>query len=60
MQVEPSGLRAVVRRLQPPLPADPTRLQRLIDSTDREIDALVYDLYGLTPDEIAIVEKGEK
>lgn len=23
---------------------------------DREIDALVYDLYGLSPDEIAVVE----
>jgi len=32
------------------------RLQRLIDSTDRQIDALVYELYGLTPEEIAIVE----
>ena len=25
-------------------------------ATDREIDRLVYDLYGLTDDEIAIVE----
>lgn len=32
------------------------RLQRLIDSTDQQIDALVYELYGLTPEEIAIVE----
>jgi type II restriction/modification system DNA methylase subunit YeeA len=31
-------------------------LQSLIESTDREIDALVYELYGLTDDEIAIVE----
>jgi SAM-dependent methyltransferase len=30
--------------------------QRQIDATDREIDKLVYELYGLTPDEIAIVE----
>jgi hypothetical protein len=29
---------------------------RLIDATDAEIDRLVYDLYGLTKDEIAIVE----
>jgi hypothetical protein len=34
------------------------RLQRLIDRTDREIDALVYQLYGLTKDEIRIVEEG--
>lgn len=27
-----------------------------IEATDRKIDALVYDLYGLTDDEIAIVE----
>jgi hypothetical protein len=32
-------------------------LQRQIDATDREIDALVYELYGLTYDEIAIVER---
>ena len=32
------------------------RLTRQIESTDRQIDQLVYDLYGLTPDEIKIVE----
>jgi hypothetical protein len=32
------------------------RLQRVIESTDQQIDALVYALYGLTPEEIAIVE----
>ncbi len=32
------------------------RLQRLIDSTDKQIDALVYELYDLTPEEIAVVE----
>jgi hypothetical protein len=31
------------------------RLQRVIDSTDQQIDSLVYKLYGLTPEEIAIV-----
>jgi hypothetical protein len=29
-----------------------------IESTDRAIDALVYELYGLTEDEIRIVEGG--
>jgi hypothetical protein len=29
-----------------------------IDKTDKEIDQLVYALYELTPEEIAIVEKG--
>jgi type II restriction/modification system DNA methylase subunit YeeA len=27
------------------------------DGLDRQIDALVYELYGLTPDEIKIVER---
>ena len=31
-------------------------LQRQIDATDAEIDRLVYDLYGLTAEEIAVVE----
>ena len=29
---------------------------RQIDATDRQIDQLVYELYGLTDDEIRIVE----
>ena len=37
-------------------PDDKTKLQRQIDATDHEIDRLVYDLYGLTEEEIAIVE----
>ncbi|HPA72901.1 MAG TPA: TaqI-like C-terminal specificity domain-containing protein, partial [Spirochaetota bacterium] len=35
---------------------DKTALQRQIDATDRQIDALVYELYGLTEEEIKIVE----
>ena len=31
-------------------------LQNAVTATDRQIDALVYDLYGLTPEEIALVE----
>ena len=31
-------------------------MQRQIDARDAEIDALVYDLYGLTAEEIALVE----
>jgi len=46
---------------RPHLPAARTEhdrqlVQRQIDSTDKQIDALVYELYGLTDDEIAIVE----
>ncbi len=33
-----------------------TALQRQIEATDRQIDQLVYQLYQLTPEEIAIVE----
>jgi hypothetical protein len=32
------------------------RHQRLIDSTDAQIDSVVYELYGLTAQEIAVVE----
>ena len=35
-----------------------TRCQREIVATDRQIDQLVYELYGLTEEEIKIV--GEK
>lgn len=33
-----------------------TDLQTQIDNTDKEIDAMVYELYGLTEEEIAVVE----
>ncbi len=38
-------------------PTDKTAIQRQIDATDRQIDQLVYDLYGLTDEEIRIVEE---
>ena len=31
-------------------------LKQQIDSTDKEINKLVYQLYGLTEEEIAVVE----
>ena len=31
-------------------------IQHQVDATDAEIDRMVYDLYGLTPEEIALVE----
>ena len=48
-------------QLQPRLAAahtahDRELIQRQIDATDRQIDALVYQLYGLTEEEIKIVE----
>lgn len=33
-----------------------TSLQRQIDATDKQIDKLVYELYGLTEEEIGIVD----
>ena len=38
-------------------PNDKTNLQREIEATDRQIDQLVYELYGLTEEEIKIVEE---
>ena len=37
-------------------PREKTALQRQITATDRQIDRLVYNLYGLTEEEIGIVE----
>ena len=38
------------------LPHSKELLQRQIDATDRQIDGLVYELYGLTAEEIGVVE----
>jgi len=40
--------------------ADEKLYQRQIEATDEEIDALVYELYGLTEEEIAIVEEASR
>ena len=37
-----------------------TAIQRQIDATDNQIDRLVYELYELTEEEIAIVEAATK
>jgi len=42
------------------VPTDKTAIQRQIDATDRQIDQLVYELYGLTDDDIRIVEEATK
>jgi len=41
-------------------PHEQTALQRRIEATDGQIDALVYELYGLTEGEIMIVEDASK
>ena len=38
------------------VPHEKAALQRRIEMTDRQIDALVYELYGLSDEEIGIVE----
>jgi hypothetical protein len=38
------------------LVAEKAMMQQQIEATDKQIDALVYDLYGLTDAEIALVE----
>lgn len=38
------------------IPADKQLYQRQVEATNRQIDALVYELYGLTGEEIEIVE----
>lgn len=37
-------------------PGDKASIERQIATTDRQIDALVYELYGLSDEEIKIVE----
>jgi hypothetical protein len=41
-------------------PHEKTALERRIEATDGQIDALVYELYGLTEEEIGIVEAASK
>ena len=40
------------------LPQDKEMLQRQIEATDAQIDRLVYELYGLSEEEIKLVEGG--
>ena len=42
------------------LEQEKTQLSRQIAATDASIDKLVYELYGLTEEEIAIVEGSAK
>jgi hypothetical protein len=38
-------------------PHEKTAIERRIDATDQQIDILVHELYGLTEEEISIVEE---
>jgi hypothetical protein len=48
-----------LHKSSPRTPGDKERVKWEIESTDRQIDRLVYELYGLSPEEIAIVEGNE-
>ena len=45
-----------LHKQSPRLPQEKESLQREIESTDKAIDRLVYELYGLSEEEIKIVE----
>ncbi|PKL84859.1 MAG: hypothetical protein CVV22_10805 [Ignavibacteriae bacterium HGW-Ignavibacteriae-1] len=47
------------KELQKATEFDRKHIEQYISRTDKEIDALVYQLYALTPEEIRIVEGGE-
>jgi hypothetical protein len=49
-----------LRKRSPRTPQEQEMVRREIESTDRQIDNLVYELYGLTPkgDEVKMVEGG--
>jgi predicted type IV restriction endonuclease len=46
-----------LHKQNPKTPQEQERVKREIESTDRGIDKLVYELYGLTEEEIKIVEE---
>ena len=45
-----------LRKQSPRTPQEQEMVQREIESTDSQIDRLVYELYGLTEEEVRIVE----
>jgi hypothetical protein len=47
-----------LHKQNPRTPQEQERVKREIESTDMAINTLVYELYGLTEDEIKIVEGG--
>ena len=48
-----------LHKRSPRTPQEQEMVKREIESTDRQIDTLVYELYGLTEDEIRVVEGKE-
>ena len=52
--------RGIVAKTPRPASQYDSLCQRQVKATDQEIDALVYELYGLTGEEIAIVEEASR
>ena len=48
------------RRAHAKTPREREFIQRQIATTDKQIDTLVYELYGLTEDEVRIVQGGSR
>jgi hypothetical protein len=42
------------------IPADEELYQRQIKATDRQIDAVAYELYRLTEEKVRVVEEGKE
>jgi hypothetical protein len=53
----PKEIRDPIRQSAARTPQEKTTLDRQIAAADAQIDRLVYDLYGLTDDEIKVVER---
>jgi hypothetical protein len=47
-----------LHKRDPQTPQEADRIQREIAATDEAIDKLVYELYGLTEEEVGIIEAG--
>jgi hypothetical protein len=55
-QVRPTHMLDLHKKLAAAtIPADKNLYQRQIEATDQEIDALVYELYGMSEEEIGVV-----
>ncbi len=64
-KVDPEVSTLVARALSLNIQIDKTKtvheqkvLQRQLEGTEKQIDQLVFNLYGLSPEQIAIIEKG--
>jgi hypothetical protein len=45
-----------LHKSSPRMPQEVKRVKREVESTDKAIDRLVYELYGLTDDDVKVVE----